>query len=133
MAELTSEQLEAAAARGRARLREPRAERAYHDVDRGRIIVRLTTGIELGFPPHAVEGLQDASVEDLKTIEIENFGFGIHFPAVDADLYVPAVLEGILGSRRWMATRPSQTSPKNRLTRTAGGEGEIEAPTASGS
>ncbi len=119
MAELTSEQFEAAVARGRARLREPRAERAYHDVERDRIIVQLTTGIELGFPPNAVEGLQDASADDLKTIEIENFGLGIHFPAVDADLYVPALLEGILGSRRWMAARPVPMMPEGRPSRTS--------------
>jgi hypothetical protein len=26
-------------------------------------------------------------------------------PRLDADLYVPALLEGVLGSRRWMAAR----------------------------
>jgi hypothetical protein len=29
----------------------------------------------------------------------------LHFPKLDADLYLPALLEGLLGSKRWMAAR----------------------------
>ena len=83
----------------------PRAERAHYDAGRNRVIVRLTTGVEIGFAPHDVEGLQHASTDDLKAIEVRAFGLGIHFPRLDADLYVPALLEGVLGSKRWMAAR----------------------------
>jgi hypothetical protein len=41
----------------------------------------------------------------LDPIEISPSGFGIHFPKLDADLYLPALLEGLLGSRAWMAAR----------------------------
>jgi hypothetical protein len=58
--------------------------------------------VEIGFAPRDVEGLQHASVEDLRAIEVEALGLGIHFPTIDADLHVPALLKGILGSRRWM-------------------------------
>jgi hypothetical protein len=105
MVELTAEQFEAAKARGEARMRGPRAESAYYDAERDRVIVRLTTGVELGFAPRDVEGLQHASVSDLKAVEVEAFGLGIHFPTIDADLYVPALLEGMLGSTRWMAAQ----------------------------
>lgn len=86
-------------------MRGPRAESAYYDADRNRIIVRLTTGVEIGFAPSDVEGLQHASGEDLESIEVEAFGLGLHFPALDADLYVPALLEGVFGSKRWMAAQ----------------------------
>ena len=89
-------------------MRGPRAESAHYDAGRNRIIVRLTTGIEIGFAPGAVEGLQQASTDDLKAIEVEAFGLGIHFPKIDADLYVPALLEGVLGSKRWMAAKKSR-------------------------
>jgi hypothetical protein len=105
MAELTKEQFAAAAARGEARLAAPRAESARYDVGRGRVIVRLTTGVEIGFAPRDAEGLQHASRDDLAEIEVDPFGLGIHFPRLDADFYVPALLEGILGSQRWMAAR----------------------------
>jgi len=29
----------------------------------------------------------------------------LHFPKLDADLYLPSLLEGFLGSRRWMAAQ----------------------------
>src|SRR5580658_2994541 len=29
-------------------------------------------------------------------------GLGLHWPQLDADLYVPALIEGAFGSRRWM-------------------------------
>ncbi len=105
MTELTREQFEAAKARGEARMQGPRAVSAHYDAGRNRVIVRLTTGVELGFAPRDVEGLQNASAEDLKAIEVEAFGLGIHFPKLDADLYIPALLEGVLGSKRWMAAQ----------------------------
>lgn len=126
MGELTTEQFEVAEARGKARLEGPRAQKAHYDAGRNRIIVKLTTGIELGFAPSIVEGLQDATIEDLKAVEVEAFGLGIHFPTIDADLYVPALLEGILGSKRWMAAQlgaaggRSRTSAKTAASRENG-------------
>jgi hypothetical protein len=105
MVELTAEQSKAAVARGEARRLGPRAEHAHYDAGRDRVIVRLTTGVEIGFAPRDVEGLQHASRDDLAVIVVEAEGLGIHFPRLDADLYVPALLEGVLGSKSWMAAR----------------------------
>jgi hypothetical protein len=105
MADLTTEQFEAAAARGEALVQGPRAESVHYDAGRDRVIVRLTTGVEIGFAPRDAQGLQHASREDLATIELEPFGLGIHFPHLDADFYVPALLQGMLGSRSWMAAQ----------------------------
>jgi len=116
MVELTAKQFEAAKTRGEARMRGPRAEKAHYDAGRNRIIIRLSTGVEIGFAPRDVEGLQHASVDDLKVIDVEAFGLGIHFPRIDADLYVPALLEGVLGSKQWMA---AQLGAAGGRTRTA--------------
>jgi hypothetical protein len=95
----------AAAARGAARLRGPRAASAHYDAGRDRVVICLTSGVEIGFAPGAAEGLEGASAADLAEIEVQAFGLGIHFPRLDADFYVPALLEGVLGSKRWMAAR----------------------------
>ena len=124
MAELTAGEFAAAKARGEARMRGPRAESAHYDADRDRIILRLTTGVELGFAPHDVDGLQHASVDDLKVIEVEAFGLGIHFPKLDADLYVPALLEGVLGSKRWMAAQLGAAGGRTRSAAKAGASRE---------
>lgn len=112
--DLTAEAFETARERGEARLRGPRAESAHYDAGRDRVIVRLTTGIELGFAPRDFEGLAGAAREDLVQIEVEALGLGIHFPRLDADLYVPALLEGVLGSKAWMAARLGATGGRAR-------------------
>lgn len=86
------------------RARIPRALSAHYDQKTGRIVVHLSSKVIVSFPPGDVEGLRDARPSQLKTIELSPSGFGIHFPAVDADLHVPSLLEGFLGSKTWMAS-----------------------------
>ncbi len=105
MVELTDEQFEAAKRRGEDRLRGPLAVAARYDAGRGRVVIALSTGVELGLAPRDVEGLAGASTEDLRAVEVNGMGLGVHFPRLDVDLYVPALLEGVLGSRHWMAAR----------------------------
>jgi Protein of unknown function (DUF2442) len=81
----------------------PSAVSAHYDHERGRIIVALSNYLEIGFPPAYAEGLENASPSELENIEISPSGYGLHFPAVDGDLYLPTLLQGIFGSRRWMA------------------------------
>jgi hypothetical protein len=50
----------------------------------------------------------------LDRIEITPSGFGIHFPKLDADLYLPALIEGFFGSKRWMASRLGTAGGKAR-------------------
>ena len=69
----------------------------------GRIVIELASGLELAFSPKQVQGLEDAHVADLLDSEITPSGLGIYFPKLDADIYIPALLEGFLGSKRWMA------------------------------
>jgi len=68
----------------------------------------------VSFSPDDVEGLEGARPDELKKIEISPSGFGIHFPALDADLYVPGLLEGFLGSRAWMAAKLGQMGGRSR-------------------
>jgi len=83
----------------------PHAVSAFYDRRIGRVFVRLSTGLDVGFSPRDAQGLETATAAQLNPIEISPSGLGIHFPKIDADLYLPAILEGFLGSRKWMATR----------------------------
>ncbi|HET8750413.1 MAG TPA: DUF2442 domain-containing protein, partial [Sphingomicrobium sp.] len=47
--------------------------------------------------------LEHADEEALEDIQITPSGLGLHWPKLDADLYVPGLLQGLFGSRRWMA------------------------------
>ncbi|MGI9506556.1 MAG: DUF2442 domain-containing protein, partial [Geminicoccaceae bacterium] len=50
-----------------------------------------------------IEGLQYATSDELSEIEISPKGFGLHFPRLDADVYLPALLIGVAGSKAWSA------------------------------
>jgi hypothetical protein len=80
----------------------PRATAAFVAKD-GRLQIELSDGNALLINTCHVQGLQDASHSDLEQVEISPSGFGLHFPTVDADLYVPGLLEGRFGSARYMA------------------------------
>ena len=92
----------------------PRAVAAHYDRRLGRVVIRLSSKVEVMFAPQDAEGLEKASPAELKKIEISPSGFGIHFPKLDADLYLPALLEGFLGSRKWMASRLGATGGRSR-------------------
>ena len=81
----------------------PVAVAARYDSRLGRVVVSLSTGLDVSFRPQDAQGLEDAKPEDLAVIEVSPSGQGLHFPKLDADLLVPALLEGFLGSRAWMA------------------------------
>ncbi|MDB5774345.1 MAG: hypothetical protein JWP38_478 [Herbaspirillum sp.] len=81
----------------------PAAVSVYYDRRVARVVIALASGLELAFPPKLVQGLENARPADLDDAEITPSGLGIHFARLDADIYLPALLEGFLGSRRWMA------------------------------
>ena len=79
-----------------------------------RVIVVLNTGVEVTFPSQLAEGLSNASPDDLADIEVSPAGLGLHWPKLDADLYVPALLRGVLGSKSWMARQLSVDGGRSR-------------------
>ncbi len=102
---VTKQNFAQAEARMQALRQAGRAVAARYDRRASRIVVRLNTGLELAFPPALAEGLAGATAEDLAEIEISPAGLGLHWPKLDADLYIPALLQGVFGSRRWMAAQ----------------------------
>jgi hypothetical protein len=94
----------------------PAATDAYYDRRTKSIVVKLSTGIGIFFSPQDAQGLEDATPAQLGEIEINSSGFGLHFPRLDADLYVPALLEGTMGTRNWMAARLGAQGGKARTT-----------------
>ncbi len=104
MAKIDADTIQAANARARARLAQsPTAVAARYDRRIGRVVIGLSSGLEIAFKPHDAQGLESARPAQLASIEISPSGLGLHFPELDADLYLPALLEGFLGSRKWMA------------------------------
>ena len=83
----------------------PKATTAHYDRRLGQVVIRLSSKLDVAFSPKDAEGLENAKPSQLEPIEISPSGFGIHFPKLDADIYIPALLEGFFGSKSWMAKR----------------------------
>jgi Protein of unknown function (DUF2442) len=121
---------------GRLRDAGPTAVSAAYDRRSDRVIVRLSSGLDIGFSPRDTQGLETAKPAQLDPIEISPSGLGLHFPKVDADLYLPALLEGVFGSRHWMAARLREpegrrrTAVKPATSRKNGGPGGRSRKTA---
>jgi hypothetical protein len=111
---------------------------ARYDRRVGRIVVTLDSGLELAFPPRLAEGLKGAGVEALSRIEISPSGLGLHWPALDAVLFVPGLIEGTFGSKAWMAREMgakggrTRSSAKAEAARQNGKRGGRPRKTANG-
>jgi hypothetical protein len=108
-------EIEKAGLRGRNRLASsPHAVAARYDATSQRVILELSSKLHISFSPQDAQGLERATPAQLSVIEITPSGLGIHFPRLDADLYLPALLEGFLGSKKWMAARLGSAGGKAR-------------------
>ena len=127
MADVTDRALMQAEARGREMLEtEPRAADAHYDPATGRVVVDLVNGCSYAFPASLVQDLQGASRVALSRVEVDGMGFNLHWPTLDVDLYVPALVSGIFGTRAWMARELARiagraTSPKKAAAARANG------------
>ena len=100
----------------RRRAAEPYAVQARYDRRQQRVVVELNSGLVVIFPPDMVEGLQDAKPRQLLDLEITPSGFGLYFPQLDADVYLPGLLAGKFGSQRWIAAQLGKRGGSARTT-----------------
>jgi hypothetical protein len=101
--EITGGEVERAEKRTEALRRAGYAVSARYDRATGRIIVDLNTSVQIVVPVDKIEGLSGAAPEDLEEIGVSPAGLGLYWPRLDAEVYVPGLLQGTFGTRRWMA------------------------------
>ena len=92
----------------------PYAVAARYNQDSDRIVLGLTGNVEIIFSPADVSGLDKAAPKDLEAIEISPSGFGLHFPRIDADIHVPALLDDLLGWSDWAAASLGRRGGRSR-------------------
>lgn len=124
---ITDKEFEAANRRGAEKKAAfPAAVSVRYDRRVGRVVIELATGLELAFSPKHAQGLEHAHPADLVDAEITPSGLGIYFPHLDADIYLPALLEGFLGTKSWIAAQAgkiggaSKSGPKAAAARQNG-------------
>jgi hypothetical protein len=123
MAELTDTEIDAALARGKVmRATEPRAVKARYDRAKGRMVVDLANGCTFAFPARVAQGLEQATDDQLASVEILGNGYGLHWEALDTDISVPGLLAGIFGTKAYMAQLAGRTkSPAKAAAARANG------------
>jgi len=104
MVELTDRQIDAALERGAAnRASEPRATSVRFNAASGRLVIELSNGCTFALPSRLIEGLTDATADQIKRVEILGSGYSLHWPELDTDITVPGLLSGVFGTRAYMA------------------------------
>ena len=124
----TDAEIEAALKRAKLHDDEPRARAVEHIPALKLLIVGLSNGRRLALPIEDVQGLGQATHEQIRNYELSGGGTGIRFPELDVDLYVPALIEGVYGNRRWMAQLgkkggSAKTEAKRRAAKANGAKG----------
>lgn len=112
MAELSQAEIDRANAAGQAYCEaHPMAKAVRYDRSSERVIVDLDNGCTFAFPPHLVQGLQEATPDQLSQVYTAS-GIGLHWDDLDVDIRVSGLMSGIFGTAKWMASRAGQsTSP----------------------
>ena len=103
--EISEQDFQTAVLRGEETRRNGYAVSAEYDARQNRLVVGLSNGVIIMVPVHLLEELAEAGAGDLTEIEISPAGLGLHWPRLDADVYVPALMQGVFGTRRWMAAQ----------------------------
>ena len=67
------------------------------------LILTMNDGHRHVIPREDLQGLESATKAQIAEVEIVGNGTGLHWPALDIDHYVPALLGRIYGNRSWMA------------------------------
>ncbi len=130
-AQILTTDAEIDAAIARATLREPYRPRAVAAIYRAAddmVAITLATGVELAIPRQLLQGLDGATPAQLGGVEILGLGDSLHWDALDVDHYVPSLIEGVFGNRRWMSEigkrgGAARTAAKVAAARTNGRQG----------
>jgi hypothetical protein len=117
MVDLTDAEIERAEQRGANVLASaPKAKAARYDAETGRITIELANGCAYTFPARLSEDLSGGSDEDLSIIDVDGHGLNLHWPRLDADLSVPAIVAGIFGTRAWMTRELARVAGSTKST-----------------
>ncbi len=97
----TDAEIDAAIARGR-HASTPSVVGAEYDGARDEIALRFENGTRLQIPRALLEGLAEVPPADVAEIEILGPGSGLYWPRLEVAHYVPGLLDGVFGTRKWM-------------------------------
>jgi len=113
-----------------------RADSATYFDQAQKVAIHLTNGVEIWFPITRLEGLEDATPEQLADVTVDGLGTGLTWPQLDVAHDIPSLIEGLFGTRRYFqelgrAGGSATSSTKSEASRENGRKGGRPASDAS--
>lgn len=106
-------------ARGAERpLKHPPPSRAYYDSSSGRIVVEFDNGSTFTVPVRSLEGLTDASENDIAEVEVLG-KTGLHWESLDLDHEIAVLMSGRLGTPSFTAETATRAMELHNNKQTA--------------
>jgi len=86
-------------------VREARAKQAWYERNSRELVLVLEDGREVRFPVDIMQGLTGANDDELSRVKLSPQGYGVYWETetLDAHFSVQGLLDGIFGTRAWMA------------------------------
>ncbi len=113
--EESNQQFEEATKRGQETLdSSPKAKTISYNAKSKRIVIELESGVSAIIPIDLIEILQNATPEQIKDVEVAVEGLYLRWKSLDEDLFVPNLLQGVFGTRRWMDNLKEHLSQAGR-------------------
>lgn len=103
--EIFEQTFQAAIKRGEELRKNGYAVSAEYDTHQNRLVMGFTSGVIIMVPVHLMQELAKADPAALGEIEIAPSGLALHWPYLDADVYVPSLMQGVFGTKRWTAAQ----------------------------
>lgn len=103
--EISEQKFQAAIQRGEELRQNGYAVSAEYDARQNRLVIGLSSGVIIMVPVHLMQALAEADPTALSEVEIAPSGLALHWPSLDADVYVPSLMQGVFGTKRWMAAQ----------------------------
>ena len=98
---------------------EPLATNVTYDRVADTVTVQMNNGAALVIPRRLMQGLSDATVDQLQRGQIAGRGTALEWPEVDADFTLISLLSGVYGGRRLMSELARHAGSKTSTAKAA--------------
>ena len=81
---------------------EPQAQQVTYDRAKEQLVVELKNGVILLLPRHLIQGLQDATAEQIAALQVGPRGASLHWESLGLSFSLAGLMAGIFGTQAWM-------------------------------
>jgi Protein of unknown function (DUF2442) len=122
-------EIKQATRRGQEQLKtERQAKRIYFDRNKNKLVIDLKDGATVLLPLNIIQGLADASPRQIEKGKLGPRGAYLHWDNLGVDFTLAGLLNGIYGTKAWMAKIQGKSKSKVRVPSFRVNERKAEGP-----